>query len=266
MQKFKYLWFTDLHLNRVSPIKKILFINHIIKENPKAIFLTGDISNGMILYYDLYLLARFIKCPIYFILGNHDYWNSSIEKTHNKVKSLCDKFPHLIWMSQTDFIELNDDVAIIGDEGWFDGRNGNTDYLKFTIDQYLIQDFKKHKSMDEKLEHWRKMSLESSLKIESKLQKALNKGYKTVYILTHFPAFIEATRHAGSIFEKFWLPYNINMFLGKVLTDLILDHNHKIVLLTGHTHEPKTIKINKNIICYVGHPGIDTFYYQFFEI
>ena len=169
-------------------------------------------------------------------------------------------------MSQTDFIELNDDVAIIGDEGWFDGRNGNTDYLKFTIDQYLIQDFKKHKSMDEKLEHWRKMSLESSLKIESKLQKALNKGYKTVYILTHFPAFIEATRHAGSIFEKFWLPYNINMFLGKVLTDLILDHNHKIVLLTGHTHEPKTIKINKNIICYVGHPGIDTFYYQFFEI
>ena len=73
MQKFKYLWFTDLHLNRVSPIKKILFINHIIKENPKAIFLTGDISNGMILYYDLYLLARFIKCPIYFILGNHDY-------------------------------------------------------------------------------------------------------------------------------------------------------------------------------------------------
>jgi len=250
--KSKYLWFTDLHLNRVSPIKKVLFINHIIKEKPKAIFLTGDISNGMILYYDLYLLARFIKCPIYFILGNHDYWNSSIEKTHNKVKLLCDKFPNLIWLSEQDFIELNEDVAVIGDEGWFDGRNGNTDYLKLTVDQYFIEDFRHYKSMDEKLEHWRKMSFESSLKIKDKLQKALNKGYKTVYILTHFPPWVEATRARGTFLEKFWLPYNTNVKMGQTIEQVMKNRlKSKVIVLCGHIHADTIIHVSSNIECKV---------------
>lgn len=42
----KYLWFTDTHLDKVTPWKLFRFIRHLIKENPKGIFLTGDISNG----------------------------------------------------------------------------------------------------------------------------------------------------------------------------------------------------------------------------
>jgi predicted phosphohydrolase len=174
--KNKYLWFTDTHLNRVNPLKKLLFIRHIIKEDPKAIFLTGDISTGMFLYYDLYLLATFIKCPIYFVLGNHDYWTSSIEKIHDQIRSLCKKFPQLIWLSESDVISLNDNVAVIGDEGWFDGWNGDSNYLKLTIDQYFIENFRKLPSIKERLDCWREMAQASNRRLEIKLRQAMEKG------------------------------------------------------------------------------------------
>jgi len=250
--KNKYLWFTDTHLNRVNLIKKMLFIRHILKENPKAVFLTGDISTGMFLYYDLYLLATFVKCPIYFVLGNHDYWNSSIDKTHEKIKELCKKFPHLIWLSQSNAIALNDEAVIIGDEGWFDGWNGNTDYLKLTLDQYLIEDFRKYKSIDEKLVCWREMATKSSFNIEHKLCKALDDGYKTIYIVTHFPPWIEATRDRGTVLEQFWLPYNTNVSMGKTIERVMSKYTKsKVIVLCGHIHADTIIHVSSNIECKV---------------
>jgi hypothetical protein len=46
--KDKYLWHTDTHLDKVNPINKMRFVHYIRKENPKALFLTGDISNGIL--------------------------------------------------------------------------------------------------------------------------------------------------------------------------------------------------------------------------
>ena len=206
----------------------------------------------MFLYYDLYLLATCVRCPIYFVLGNHDYWTSSIDKIHDKIRKLCKQFPHLIWLSQSDVIPLNNEVAIIGDEGWFDGRNGNTDYLKLTVDQYMIEDFRKYKTIDEKLECWRNMALKSSFNIEAKLHKALELGYKTVYILTHFPPWIEATRDRGTILEKFWLPYNTNIKLGQTIENIMCKRlQSKVIVLCGHTHCDSTIHVSANVECKV---------------
>lgn len=251
MEKLKFLWFTDTHLNRVSPIKKLLFIKHIIKENPQGIFLTGDISCGAFLYYDLYLLATFIKCPIYFVLGNHDYWYSNFKSIEKDVTKLCKKFKNLIWLSKSDPILLNKDVAIIGDEGWYDGYNGNNQLLKFTFDQYLIKDFQSL-SFDERLVSWRNLAKESNIRLEEKLQKAIDLNCKTIYLLTHCPPWKEATRDEGTILEKFWLPYNTNIQLGIMIEKIMKKKlTFKTIILCGHIHQDVTIHVSSNIECKV---------------
>jgi predicted phosphohydrolase len=250
--KDKYLWFTDTHLNRVNPLKKLLFIHHIIKEDPKAVFFTGDISSGLTLYYDLYLLATFIRCPIYFVLGNHDYWYSDFKTIENKIKSLQEIFPNLIWLTKSDIIHLNNDVALIGDEGWYDGYNGDNNYLKFTLDQIAVKEFRELKTIEERLAHWRMLSAQSNARIEQKLTKALDQGYKTVYILTHFPPWKEATRDRGTILEQFWLPYNTNMKLGESIERIMRSRpRQKAFVLSGHTHCDSFIHVSPNIECKV---------------
>ena len=132
--KDKYLWFTDTHLDKVTPWSIGKFLAHLVKESPKGIFLTGDISSGPALPWHLKMMATVVKCPIYFVLGNHDYHFSSIEKTHHKIRELCKQYPNLIWMTDAGVVHLNDEVALIGTEGWYDADNGKPEYLQFTLD------------------------------------------------------------------------------------------------------------------------------------
>lgn len=248
----KFLWFTDTHLDKVAPWNFFHFIQHIIKENPKGMFLTGDISNGLLTVWHLRLMAMFIKCPIYFVLGNHDYHFSSLGKTHTKIRKLCEKFPNLIWMTDNKVIGLNEEVAIIGTEGWYDANNGKPHYLKFTFDWFLTEDFRKIPTMEKRIEFWQDMADKSAIDISNKLEMAIEQGYKTIYILTHVPPWKEATRDVGTIMEKFWLPYNVNLRLGKAIKNIM--HNHKkkhAIVLCGHTHTDCWIHVSRNIECKV---------------
>ena len=252
MQKFKYLWFTDTHLNNVLPWTKALFIKNLIKERPKGIFLTGDISNGLTTTFNLKLLAKFVKCPIYFVLGNHDYYFSSIEETHNKIRKMCKQYPNLIWLTESDIVGLTNEVALIGTEGWYDASIGEPDYLRYTLDWRLIKDFKKTQFMSERLDMFRQLADKSCSIISDKLNKALEQGYKTIYLLTHYPPWIEATRDAGTIMEKFWLPYNVNFRLGRTIEDVMVNHKKRnVTVLSGHTHCDAWIHVSRNIECKV---------------
>lgn len=250
--KDKYLWFTDTHLDKVPPWALIRFIAHIIKENPKGVFLTGDISTGLLIDWHLKMLATFVKCPIYFVLGNHDYHFSSIEKTHEKIRKLKQDFPNLIWMTEAGVVHLSDEVALIGTEGWYDANNGKPEYLKFTFDWFLTEDFRNLPSMEERIELWRKMADQSAHDLVDKIEKAIEQGYKSIYVLTHFPPWREATRDVGTILEQFWLPYNVNIRLGKALEKAMESHKKRyITVLAGHTHTDCWIHVSRNIECKV---------------
>jgi predicted phosphohydrolase len=250
--KDKYLWFTDTHLDKVTPLTLSRFILHILKENPKGIFLTGDISNGALTPFHLRMLATFIKCPIYFVLGNHDYHFSSIEKTHDKIRKLCQQYPNLIWITEAGVIHINDEVAIIGAEGWYDADNGKAGYLQFTFDWFLTEDFRKLPNMQARIDAWRNLADKSADDLSDKLEKAIDQGYKNVYVLTHFPPWKEATRDVGTIMEQFWLPYNVNLRLGRALEKVMQTHKKRsITVLAGHTHTDCWIHVSRNIECKV---------------
>jgi len=250
--KDKYLWYTDTHLDKVAPWTLMRFIYHVIKQRPHGVFLTGDISTGPLLCFHLKLLAKYIKCPIYFVLGNHDYHFTSIAKQHEKIRNLCKECPNLVWLTNSDVISLNNEVGLIGTEGWYDAKLGIPDYLKYSFDRFLVKEFRTLHSLEEQIASFRDLATWSCKFLEDKLEKALAQNFKTVYIMTHFPPWKEATRDVGKLLEKFWLPYNVNYGLGQMIERVMKDRKKRnVTLLAGHTHTDAWIHVARNIECKV---------------
>jgi len=250
----KILWFSDTHFSVFHPWTFYTFLREVEKEKPNGIFLTGDIADGAPqLYWVLERMAKSIPSPIYFVLGNHCCWLSSMARVHQKVRELCQKHSNLIWMQDADVIHLSDEISILGADSWYSCDLGNTDYLKWTADWFLIEDFRKLPSWNDRIEAFRNLAEQAKDIVVSKLQRALEQDYKTVYILTHIPPWKEATRDEGSFLEKYWLPYNINLRMGKAIEDIMRERKKKrVVVLTGHTHSPLYVRVSRNVECQVG--------------
>lgn len=194
-----------------------------------------------------------MACPIYFVQGNHDYHWLSRDKSHDNIRKLCQKHNNLIWMTESGVVPLNEEVALIGTEGWYDAEEGKPEYLKMTFDWFLVKDFYQLPSMNNRIKAWRHIADQSAIDIADKLQKAIEQKYKSIYILTHFPPWKEATRDVGTFMEKFWLPYNTNLRLGRAIEKVMEEHKKKhVTVLAGHTHTPLEIRISRNIECKVG--------------
>lgn len=79
INKLKILHFSDLHLNREIDID--IFIPSLPDESKyDIIIISGDISNG-----DITLIKKLVDKltkPVYFVCGNHDYYNNNITDAH----------------------------------------------------------------------------------------------------------------------------------------------------------------------------------------
>lgn len=248
LQKDKYLWYTDPHF---KPWTRHKFLNSILDEKPKAVFLTGDITYGPTLIWDLDYLGHRIGRPLYFVLGNHDYHGSDIETVHKKVREVCLKHKNLIWMTESGIVPINEEVALIGAEGWYDARIGNPKFINYTYDWLLTSDFKNLPTMEDRIEAFRKLADDSADKLSNLLEQAVQE-YKTIYLLTHFPPWKEANRGAGTLMEKFWMPYNVNLKLGQALEKVMENYKKRnLIVLAGHTHTDCWIHVSRNIECRV---------------
>lgn len=248
----RYAWLSDTHMNlSVLPFLKRLHILGIKKAAPDGLFITGDISSGRYLESDLRFLANNFSGPIYFVLGNHDYHGRHMASVHADVERLCSEYSNLVWMTKSKVISLNQDVALIGTEGWYDAALGDPSLLKYTTDWFLTFDFMSVSSHQERIEIWKEMAQASARLIEERLILALE-NHKTVYVLTHVPPWKEATRAVGTMMEPFWLPYNTNTVLGATIERVVEGRKKKrVVVLAGHTHTPCRIRVSNSIECAV---------------
>lgn len=247
----KFLWYTDTHFNLAWPWSKGVFIKNVQEEKPDGIFITGDISDGLNIIYDLKMLSNNIDCPIYFVLGNHDFHFRKYKDVENDVRELCKTRNNLFWMNDSGVIRLKDDVCLIGADGWYDAGIGNSNYIIFTADWFCIEEFRKLPDMKARINAFKDVAKISNDIIIANLKNAL-KEHKTIYLLTHVPPWREATRDEGSPFEEYWLPYNNNIDLGNSLEKLMVEHpEKKLIVLSGHTHTERWIHVSNNIECRV---------------
>ena len=61
-------------------------------------------------------MAQHIAKPIYFVLGNHDYYQSTVENVRQKVAELSQENPSVNWLPETSLIQLSKDTLLLGED------------------------------------------------------------------------------------------------------------------------------------------------------
>ena len=234
-----YCWATDLHFDDAGDEGFSRFIHEVNDLKCKALFITGDISTG--LDWDLYIdkISAETSFPIYFVLGNHDFYGSSIHETRIKATKLKS-------LTMRDPISLNSTTALIGVDGWSDALCG--DFQNSTI---KLNDYKEiaelipltKKQLEKKLNQ---LGKENALILQNSLEKAM-KNHEKIIILTHVPPFREACLYRGQIADDNWAPHFVCQQIGDLLLDTFKDSSKEALVLCGHCHSDADIQILPNL-------------------
>ncbi len=149
---FRLAWITDLHFNFLPFERVDEFLGQVADRRPDAVVLTGDVSEAHDLAAMLAHIDDLIQRPLYFVLGNHDFYHGSIRDIRTAVTALCDARPRLCYLTATDEpIELVPGVALVGHDGWADARLGDYERSMVMMNDYrLIAELTRHT----KLERW----------------------------------------------------------------------------------------------------------------
>lgn len=250
-------WLTDIHLNFLEAVERREFLT-MVAERCDAIVVSGDIGESPNIDSLLGEMEFILKKPIYFVLGNHDFYKSSIARTRTKVGRLARQSDLLVYLTQEDIVELTPTTALVGHDGWADARLG--DYERSTVhlsDFLLIEELVRYNQfalpdrmgMRRMLES---LAQEAADHFARVLPRALS-TYRNVLAITHVPPFREAAWHRGRISDDAYLPYFASRIIGDVMKGVMLAHpNAKLLVLCGHTHGDGELQVLDNFNVWTG--------------
>jgi predicted phosphohydrolase len=210
MSTNKIAWLTDIHLNFLEADTRIQFYQSIAKTNANAILITGDIAEANDICEILCEFNAHTNIPIYFVLGNHDYYSGSIKNVRKKILTLCEKNTNLAWLGIPKTITLSDHTILVGHDGWADARYGDFDSSPVNLNDSrliaeLFQAFLLNKSALKN--QMQKLADKDAEVLQHTLNKAIQSNYKKVIIATHVPPFPECCWHKDKPSDENWLPY-----------------------------------------------------------
>jgi predicted phosphohydrolase len=240
-------WATDVHLNFLSAAGMDAFCAALAGEEPDAILITGDIAEGPSIEALLSVAAAELKTPIYFVLGNHDYYRSSIPRVRAVVTELSRRSPFLSWLPAAGVVPLGPEVALVGVDGWADGRLGDYVRSPVQLNDYLLIAELAGLTKAARLDKLNRLGDAEAEALEGLLAEALGK-HRRVIVATHVPPFKEACWHEGRVSNDDWLPHFSCRAVGEVLRRAAVAHpDSKIRVLCGHTHSGGTAEILPNL-------------------
>ncbi|MCS7023674.1 MAG: metallophosphoesterase [Bryobacteraceae bacterium] len=247
-------WMTDLHLNFLPPEKASAYFDQLNQSQADLILIGGDISEAPRLILDLSDLAARVRKPVYFVLGNQDYYRSSIAGVRAQVTQLCSRLPNLTYLSVIEGVELSPGTALVGHDGWGDATLGDFEDAIKMRDERLIEELAAcdRNSLADLL---RRLGREAAEHIHRVLSYALQ-YYDNVCLLTHVPPFKEACWFEGAWADERHLPRFACGSVGTVIQDLMSMYPRKqLTVLCGHTHSPGYAQILPNVHVWTG--GVD---------
>lgn len=247
-------WLTDIHLNFLDLPESAALGLRLQQAAPDAILVGGDIGEAPILAACLGGMAKWAPCPVYFVLGNHDFYRGSIAAVRREAVALCRELPGFVYLgSESEPIELTPSVGLVGHDGWSDGRAG--DYATsdvFFNDYFLIDELAEPLDKDERLWRLNVLGDEAADHIRRVLPAALDR-YAHVVVLTHVPPFREACWHEGRISDDNWAPHLVCVAMGDALRQIAAEYRHRqITVLCGHTHGAGEAQIADNLLVLTG--------------
>lgn len=254
-------WATDIHLDHADPEAWSLFIADIQAAQAQALYLTGDLSEAPRLEQDLNRLADAIQMPIYFVLGNHDYYHGRIAEVEERMVALTQASEWLRWLPATGPVALSQGEGVIGHDGWSDGRHG--DFATSTIrlkDYRLIHDFAEAGEAG-RLALLHQLGDRAAAHLEPHLRAALEQ-FEHTWLLMHPPPVREACRYGPDMADDNWAPHFTCKAIGDLLERLLPVYpERRVTVLAGHTHNAWVCQPLPNLTVQVGaatyeHPAL----------
>ena len=123
----RLVWTTDLHLNSVPTHAWEQWVRRINALETDGLVITGDISEGDNVVPQLQRIASEINLPVYFVLGNHDFYGSTFQATRQNVIHACRASNQLHYLTDLSALAVSEGTYLLGEDGWADGTVGNYD-------------------------------------------------------------------------------------------------------------------------------------------
>ncbi|MDX1924088.1 MAG: metallophosphoesterase [Rickettsiaceae bacterium] len=150
----KLTWITDVHLNFLEKDERIDFYHTLITTDSDGIMISGDIAEATSIEPILKEMAT-IQKPIYFVLGNHDYYRGGINDLRNKMTSMTKDEPFLFWLPASGPQKLNNDVVLLGYDCFADGRYGDSANSRVVLnDSRMIVDLFQCSALRNMMNYW----------------------------------------------------------------------------------------------------------------
>ena len=229
-------WLTDIHLEFLNTDEIDDFCQLLARSTPDVILIGGDTGNAPTLKAHLTRLADLWERPIYFVLGNHDFYSGSIAGIRAAAADLTHRSRWLHWLNVSGVVALTANTGLIGHDGWADGRLGNAARSQVLLNDYFyIEEFVGLSSPD-RFARLNTLGDEAASHFEQLLPLAL-KRFHNLLLLTHVPPFKESCWHEGRISDDEFLPHFTCCAVGNVLIDIMQKHpDCHLTVLCGHTH------------------------------
>ena len=245
-------WATDVHFE-FAPVDVVAaFCERIIELAPDGLLLTGDIAQATSVERYLRALDRVLPMPIYFVLGNHDFYHGSIRDVRAEIEALAAQSPHLVWMNRAGVVPIGNDTGLVGHDGWADARCGDYASSPVLLNDYRLIRELTGLSADERRAVLEQLGDEAATHFARVLPRALA-DHRHVIAITHVPPFPEASWYRGRIADPQWLPHFCAAAVGEVFVNVMDAHpDRDLLVLCGHTHTGGPVQIRPNLRVLVG--------------
>jgi len=262
-------WATDIHLEHTDRPTRRAFAARLQESGASVVLLGGDNATASDVDLRLAEFADSIGLPVFFVLGNHDFYGGSIAEVRQRMADL-DR-PGLRWLPTAGPQESVPGVGLVGHSGWADARLGN-----FAGSDVVLNDYVQIAELSSVFDRVRftgvfgeGTQLESTLhRLGQEAANALRpqvvaaaKTNEQVVVLTHVPPFREACWHEGQISDDAWLPHFSCGAMGEMLREVALQNpTCRFTVLCGHTHGDGIAQIESNLVVHTqaavyGDPG-----------
>lgn len=227
---------TDPHLNFLEDWQFPVFFKTIQDKHLDGLVVTGDIAEANSFIPCLQEFRNRLHIPIYFVLGNHDFYRGSFAESHRKAIEITEVFGSIFYLSNEKYpIRLSKDTCLIGHNGNCDGRYGN--YVMSTMqlnDFRLIEEYK-GLNKEERLLLMQFLAKTSADFLRIKLEQSKEMGFEKVILATHVPPFPQKNNRYNN--AEFSQPFYCSRILGDLLIDFAIENPQiSTQVLCGHTH------------------------------
>ncbi len=237
----KLIWLTDIHLNFLNINERMDFYQEIRANSGERILISGDIAEAPSVSKILKEMAQILQKPIYFVLGNHDYYSGQIDVVRSEMRDLTKNEALLHWLPASGVQNLGNQTILVGEDCWADGRYGDYTNSRVSLnDSHMIFDLYQSNILGKYslLDKMQQLADQDAQKLKISLKKALkNQRPEKVIILIHIPPFKECCLHEGKISSDDFLPFFSSKVTGDVLLEIAQENtNVQFLALCGHTH------------------------------